>query len=181
MKTKKRGGTKKSSFFQRNNDNEEEIEKLELQIDTLKNMISDLYSKLETNADPMSGYVLIGFRETNMSPYQYGNGTPTFAHNTISMDQLVVQLSDMTYGHINQSLFLLDSLKYLKNIKTLILSDNGLSYMHNNKIIHLGVLEHNMSTGRPEYYWTKEELTNVKTICDQYGVKVIHNGLTIDN
>jgi hypothetical protein len=162
MKTKKRGGTKKSSFFQRSNDNEDEIEKLELQIDTLKNMISDLYSKLD---DPMSGYVLVGFKETNVSPYQYGNGTPTFAHNSISMDQLVVQLKDQ-YGRLNQSLFLLDSLKYLKNIKVLNLNDDGLSYMHNNKIIHVGV----------EHTWTKEDLSNVRKICHQYDVKVTHNG-----
>lgn len=168
MKTKKRGGTKKTSFFQRSNDNEDEIEKLELQIDTLKNMISDLYSKLD---DPMSGYVLIGFRETNVSSYNYsGNGTPTFAHNSISMDQLVVQLKN-EYGTINQSLFLLDSLKYLKNIKVLNLNDDGLSYMHNNKIIHLGSTPPN---------WTKEDLSNVKTICHQYGVKVTHNGLPFD-
>lgn len=175
MKTKKRGGTKKFSFFQQNNDNEryrEEIEKLELQIDTLKNMISDLYSKLETNVDPMSGYVLVGFRETNVYPYQYGNGTPTFAHNSISMEQLVVQLTDPNSSHrLNQSLFLLDSLKYLKNIKVLNLNDDGLSYMHNNKIIHLG-LEHN---------WPIEDLLNVKIICEQYGVKVTHIGLPIDN
>jgi hypothetical protein len=170
MKTKKRGGTKKSSFFQRSNDNEDEIEKLELQIDTLKNMISDLYSKLD---DPMSGYVLIGFRETNVSSYNYsGNGTPTFAHNSISMDQLVVQLTDQYSSHrLNQSLFLLDSLKYLKNIKVLNLNDDGLSYMHNNKIIHLGSTPPN---------WTKEDLSNVKTICHQYGVKVTHNGLPFD-
>jgi hypothetical protein len=168
MKTKKRGGTKKSSFFQRSNDNEDEIEKLELQIDTLKNMIFDLYSKLD---DPMSGYVLVGFRETNVSSYQYGNGTPTFAHNSISMDQLVVQLTDQHSSHrLNNSLFLLDSLKYLKNIKVLNLNDDGLSYMHNNKIIHLGV----------EHSWTKEDLSNVKTICHQYGVKVTHNGLPFD-
>jgi len=156
MKSKKRGGTKKLSFFQRSNDNEDEIEKLELQIDTLKNMISDLYSKLD---DPMCGYVLIGFRE------QYGNGTPTFAHNSVSMDQLVFQLKDQ-YGRLVQTFFLLDSLKYLKNIKVLNLNDDGLSYMHNNKIIHLG--EHSS--------WTKEDLSNVKTICHQYGVKVTHNG-----
>ena len=167
MKSKKRGGTKKLSFFQRSNDNEDEIEKLELQINTLRNMISDLYSKLETNADPMSGYVLVGFKETNMSPYQYGNGTPTFAHNSISMDQLVVQLTDQHSSHrLNQSLFLLDSLKYLKNIKVLNLNDDGLSYMHNNKIIHLGA----------EHSWTKEDLSNVKKICEQYNVKVTHNG-----
>ena len=178
MKTKKRGGTKKSSFFQQSNDNEDEIEKLELQIDTLKNMIFDLYSKLETNADSMSGYVLVGFRETNMSSYKYsGNGTPTFAHNSISMDQLVVQLTDQHSSHrLNNSLFLLDSLKYLKNIKVLNLNNDGLSYMHNNKIIHLGVDQQRGIVTN----WTKEDLSNVKTICQQYDVKVTHNGFPFD-